>query len=232
MVTIYTITYNEELLIQFMIDHYRTRFPGCRIVVYDNISTDDTVKIALANGCDVIPYHTNNQLRDLRYIQIKNNCWKNALTDWVLICDLDELLEINAKQLKMEEKSGTTIIRSEGYDMVAMDDKLDIAGMKYGERDKGEDKSCLFNKKFISEINYDIGCHFCNPIGTIRYSKRAYKLYNYCYINYETTVERYKAYRARISPKDIRNGCPYYSETPEEIRALYTEARNRAIKVR
>src|SRR3990167_11265325 len=100
MITVYTITYNESLLIQFMIDHYRSRFPDCRIVVYDNISTDDTVKIALANGCEVIPYDTNGQIQDSHYIQIKNNCWKDAKTDWVLICDMDELLDINTAQLK------------------------------------------------------------------------------------------------------------------------------------
>src|SRR3989338_8384979 len=118
MITVYTLAYNEELLIQFMIDHYRTRFPGCRIVVNDNMSTDNTVKIARANGCQVIPYDTNNQIQDRRYMEIKNNCWKDAKTDWVLICDMDELLEINANQLKTEEKSGTTIVRSTFYTMV------------------------------------------------------------------------------------------------------------------
>ena len=113
MITIYTITYNEGLLIQFMIDHYRERFPGCRIVVYDNISTDDTVKIALANGCEVIPYDTGGQLQDSRYIQIKNNCWKDAKTDWVLVCDLDELLDIDEAELRREESLGTTMVRCE-----------------------------------------------------------------------------------------------------------------------
>jgi glycosyltransferase involved in cell wall biosynthesis len=46
MVTIYTITYNEELMIEFFINHYRKKFPGCEIVVFDNYSTDKTVEIA------------------------------------------------------------------------------------------------------------------------------------------------------------------------------------------
>ena len=104
MITVYTIAYNEELIMQFMIDHYRSRFPGCNIVVYDNMSTDNTTKIARANDCEVIQYDTNNQIQDRRYIEIKNNCWKNALTEWVLICDMDELLDINAEQLKKEEE--------------------------------------------------------------------------------------------------------------------------------
>lgn len=215
-----------------MIDHYRERFPGCRIVVYDNISTDNTAKIALANGCEVIPYDTNNKLHDNRYLEIKNNCWKSATTDWVLVCDLDELLDINEAELKEEAKDGTSVIRSEGYDMVDMENKVDIAGMKYGVRDVGQDKSCLFKKKFISEINYDIGCHACFPKGRVAYSKRVYKLYHYCYINYSLTVERYRVYRARINPEDIKNGCSFYGETPEEIRAIYTKARNQAIRVR
>ena len=142
MITVYTVTYNEEIMIQFMIDHYRTRFPNCHIVVHDNMSTDDTVKIALANGCEIIPYDSGGQHRERSLIDIKNNSWKEAKTDWVLACDLDELLDINTAELKTEEESGTTVIRTEGYNMVALDDNLDIAGMKYGERDEGEDKSC------------------------------------------------------------------------------------------
>ena len=213
-----------------MIDHYRERFPNCRIVLYDNMSTDNTVKIARANGCEVIPYDTNNQLQDSCYLEIKNNCWKNALTDWVLVCDLDELLDINAAELKQEDVLGTSIVRSEGYDMVTMEDNLDIAGMKYGARDDGLDKSCLFNKKYIREINYEVGCHRCNPIGTVKYSKKAYKLYHYCYINYSVTVERYRVYAKRMGPDKVING--YYTETPEEIRTLYAKAWSKAVKVR
>src|SRR3989344_7410362 len=118
MITVYTITYNEEILIQFMIDHYRERFPGCRIVVYDNMSTDNTVKIALANDCEIVPFDTHNEFQDRRHMEIKNNCWKDAKTDWVLMCDLDELVNIHEAELKIEEKLGTSMIRCEFYDMI------------------------------------------------------------------------------------------------------------------
>lgn len=232
MITVYTLTYNEELLIQFMIDHYRARFPGCRIVVNNNIyTTDNTVKIAQANGCEV-RFDDNDKLRDEPLIQIKNNCWKDAKTDWVLVCDLDELLDINEAQLKEEEKLGTTIIRSKAYDMVDMKDKLDIPGMKYGARAPYQDKAYLFNRKFISEINYGPGAHTCNPMGFIKYSKKIYKLYHYCYINYDITVEKYRVCRARIKPEDMKDDMGYYIESPEEIKDLYTETRRLAIKVR
>lgn len=233
MITVYTITFNEEVLIQFMIDHYRARFPGCRIVVYDNMSTDNTVKIAHANGCEVIPFDTDNQIQDSRYLKIKNSCWKDAKTDWVVVCDLDELLDINANELKMEEQSGTTIIRSEGYCMVAMDDNLDIASMKYGSRDPNYDKVYLFNKKLISKINYTIGGHGCNPTGAIVYSKRAYKLYHYMFINEGLTVEKFRTYASRLSPENCKHRWgEHYLFPPAQIHDAYVENRQLAKKVR
>jgi len=218
-----------------MLDHYRERFPGCKIVVYDNISTDNTVKIALANDCEVISYDTNGQLQDSRYLKIKNNYWKNAKTDWVLMCDMDELLDINAKVLQAEENAGTTIIRSEGYEMINLKDNFDLDGMKYGARDINYDKFCLFNKRFIKEINYSIGCHGCNPTGTIKYSKKTYKLYHYSSICESFTLEKHKRYKARLSPENIKNGwgSHYFSDyTPEQAHKDHLEERSKAVKVR
>lgn len=233
MITLYTLTYNEELLIKFMIDHYRERFPGCRIVVHDNLSTDQTVKIALKSGCEVIPYDTQNQLSDSRFLEIKNNCWKNSLTDWVIVCDLDELFDINEAELKAEEASGVTIIGSDVYDMINLEDNLDIAGMKYGVKSPLPGKFCLFNKKYINEISYEPGCHACNPKGKVVYSKKAYKLYHYNSINPNVTIEKFKIRAARLSPENLKNGWGYhYLMTPEEIREEYTEERKKAIRVR
>ena len=233
MITVYTITYNEELLIQFMIDHYRQRFPGCRIVVYDNISTDNTVKIALDNRCEVIPYNTGGQIQDSRYIEIKNNCWKDAKTNWVLICDLDELLEINANQLKTEEKSGTTIVRSTFYTMVNLKNNRDLAGIKYGVKNEGAGKCLLFNKKLIKEINYGPGCHACRPVGTAKYSRKTYKLYHYNFIDENLTIKKYKTYAKRLSPQNLKNGWgTQYLLSAEEIHQEYADDRKNALKIR
>lgn len=216
-----------------MIDHYRERFSDCRIVVNDNMSTDNTVKIALANGCEVIPYDTDNQLQDRRYMEIKNNCWKDAKTDWVLVCDMDELLDINETELKREEALGASMIRCEIYEMINVEDNLDIAGMKYGVKGDAPGKFFLFNKKLINEINYFPGAHECNPIGTIRYSNKAYKGYHYSSVNEKLTIEKFKIYRTRLSPENIKNGWgTQYLMTPEEIRQEYADLRSQVIKVR
>jgi hypothetical protein len=238
MITLYSPVYNEELLMQFMIDHYRERFPGCRMVFYDNISTDKTAGIARANKCEVIRYDTNNQFSDRMNMEIKNDCWKGAKTDWVLMCDLDELLDINESELKDEEKAGTTIIRSEAWDMINMEDNYDITGMKYATKSPFPGKNCLFNKKFIREINYSIGAHDCNPIGTVVYSKKFYKLYHYCEINEQRSYEKCLANGNRLSPENISNGwgttimVTPTQNTPELIHKEYISDRKKAVKVR
>ncbi len=233
MITVYTLTYNEELQIKFLIDHYRKRFPNCRIVIYDNMSTDTTVQIATDNGAEVRYFDTNNQISDSKYLEIKNHCWKeDAKTDWVLVCDSDELLEINEQQLKEEEKLGTSIVRSEGYNMVNMEDNLDIDGIKYGARAAPHDKPYLFNKKLISDMNYTPGCHSSNPVGQIKYSEKAYIAYHYNFINLELSIAKYKHYATRLSPENLQKGWGvHYLMKAEQVKDEFMDVRRRAIKL-
>lgn len=233
MITVYTITYNEEFLIQFMIDHYRERFPSCRIVVYDNMSSDKTVEIALVNGCEVISFDSNNQFRDRQNMYIKNSCWKDAKTSWVLVCDLDELADINQKQLEEEEKKDTSIITFETFDMINMKESLYFASMKYGVKSPVNSKSLIFNKKLIKEMNYGPGAHYCNPEGAILYSKKKYKTYHYASINKELTIQKFKVRQKRLSEENIKMGWGLYVfMSPKEIRKEYDEERKKAVKVR
>ncbi len=233
MLTVYTIAYNESILIKFMIDHYRTRFPNCHIVVYDNESTDNTVDIAKANGCEVISYSTNNQINDRKYLEIKNNCWKTAKTDWVLVCDIDELLDISELDLQKENAAGKTIIKAEAFNMVNMEDNYNLENMKYGSRCPPYDKTFCFNKKFISEINYAPGCHTCAPVGPIHASAKLYKLYHYICIHPDLQVAKYKLYATRLSPENIKHGWGgHYFEPEASIRSTFALARTYVIKIR
>jgi len=84
-ITIYTLTYNEAYILPYFIAHYRKNFPGCRIVIFDNDSTDDTRKIAQAAGCKVLRNDTNGKLDDASYLEIKNNCWKPGFAPPVIL---------------------------------------------------------------------------------------------------------------------------------------------------
>jgi len=233
MITVYTVSYNEELLLQFMIDHYRERFPNCKIVIFDNYSTDKTLEIAKTNGCEVILYDTNNKINEHKYLEIKNNCWKSSKTDWVLVCDVDELLDITQNQLEAEDRLGTTIIRSEGYNMINMDDNFDIYQIQYGSRSTNHDKSYLFNKKVITEINYDIGCHTSNPNGIVQISNKSYLAYHYHFINKEFVINKYKRNAQRLSEDNIRNKWGYhYMFSESEISDWFIDLRKNASKIR
>lgn len=233
-ITIHTVTYNEELLIQLMIDHYRTRFPDCHIVVYDNQSTDRTVEIAKANGCELRYYNSNNQVNDQMLWDTKNTCWKSAETDWVLVCDLDEMLDITEEQLIAEDARGTTKIKCECWHMVNMENNLDVRSITYGARNPKDtvyDKDLLFNKKYV-DINYiNNDCHFTNSRGRIVNSK-PYKMYHYKYVNPDIFVNKQKTSAARLSEVNKQNGWGAQCTRDEgSLRHEFQQARDAAVKI-
>lgn len=233
MITVYTLAFQEEVLLPSFILHYRALFPGCAIVVYSNESSDKTDKIALDSGCELRIFKTGNTLSDRTYLEIKNSCWKSALTDWVLVADVDERLFITERQLREEEAKGSTIIKSQGYNMVSdNDDQLyDPLSIRRGIRSVSYDKIYLFNKKYIKETNYIYGCHNASPIGKIKYSTpyqcRHFKYYNLAYM-----IARHAMFAKRLSDHNKKHGLGFhYTYSPEEITKEFNEARNKAVVI-
>lgn len=237
MVTIYNISFNEEIILQKFIDHYKYQFPNCEIVIYDNQSTDKTKEIALKNGCKILEYNSNNEIRDDLYLEIKNNCWKDSNTDWVLIVDTDEFIYINEEQLKNEESLGKTIISFEGWNLITMSDNPDIIDLdlKWGSRAVQYDKSYLFNKKLIKEINYSAGCHYCAPKGKVQYSENKYLMCHWKALGLNYMINRHTEFGKRMSKQNldkgwgvhylydstqIRNNWKFYQEHPENKEVL------------
>lgn len=217
-ITIYVITFNEEYVLPFFIKWYRDRFPNCKICVYDNYSTDNTVKIALEHNCEVIPYDTNNQLSDSKYLEIKNNCWKNAETDWVLVCDADELLDITQDDLNTD----CTLFKAKGYNMCNVKELDNILDIKHGIEAKQYDKVLCFNREQIKEINYTPGCHSCNPVGNIKFSNKTPNLLHMKFLNEDYMVERYKMFKNRMSVENIKQGWGIqYVAEEQNIRTDY-----------
>ena len=231
MIEIFTIIYNEEVILQKFINHYRERFPNCEITIYDNMSTDNSRQIAIKNGCKIIDYDSNNQIRDDLYLEIKNNCWKNANTDWVLICDADEFLDINEEDLIKEDNKKTTIISAEGWNMINTEDNpyLELKDIKWGSRAKQYDKYYLFNKKYITEINYTAGCHFANPKGVKKMSDNIYKLYHFRALSEDYVVNKNIIFGKRLSKQNLKNNWGFhYLDSEETIRRNYKVYQDKA----
>lgn len=235
MITIYTLTYNEEIMLPFFIKHYRNKFNNCSIVVFDNESTDKTVEIATEHGCQVIPYSTGNQISDSKYLEIKNNCWKDSKTDWNIICDCDELCEINEEDLNFEITKGTSLFKFEGYEMVnttSNNDSIIIEELNMGVKNKFYDKVLMFNKKEISDINYTPGCHQSNPKGNIKFSNKKYKLLHYKYIGQDYLVNRYKLFSSRLSKENLQKRWGHhYIETENKIREQFNFLKKEAVNI-
>lgn len=222
MLTIYTITYNEELVLPHFIKWYRLRFPNCRIVVYDNESTDNTAQIAIDNNCEVVSYSTNNQLSDSAYLKIKNNVWKEAETDWVMVVDCDEFVDITENDLLELESNKKTIVKAVGFNMCNIEGLTELADIRHGVRAEQYDKSILFNKKFIQEINYEAGCHTCNLKGVVNYSTGIFNLYHMHLINEQLLIDKYLRNADRMSEENKKNKWGYhYLQSEETIRANY-----------
>lgn len=222
MLTIFTITYNEELVLTHFIKWYRSRFADCTIVVYDNESTDNTEQIAIENNCEVVNYSTDNKLSDSAYLKIKNNAWKQADTDWVMVVDCDEFVDVTENDLIQLESNKKTIVSAVGFNMCNVEGLTELADIKHGVRAEQYDKSILFNKKYINEINYEAGCHSCNPKGLVKYSAGLFNLYHMILINEQALVDKYLRNANRMSDENKRNKWGHhYLQSEEIVRANY-----------
>lgn len=206
-VCIYILCYNEECIIEKTLKHYKTIFPYSKIVVCDDGSNDNSLIIADKYSCETLKIWDNN-LKLSKYQNIRNNLWKKADSDWVIFCDMDELLCITEKDLENEEKYGTTIISTQGVSIVGNSTTynlkdIDIYNLNVGMQDEWYSKNICFNKKYIKEINFTDGCHKCAPIGNIKFSKKIYFLYHYSLLGRNYNIHRYTILYERFKSKNI-----------------------------
>jgi len=178
-INVFLLCYNESVMIPHTVKHYKTYFPSCKITIYDNESTDDSVEIAKKLGCSVISWNSNNCIDDFKYVDIKNNCWKSVESGWIIMADMDEFLCVTEEELLKEKNLGTTILEIYGFDMIGESETTDLTDI-----DLQQIKKCVYNhylnkklcflREKITDIDYGLGCHDCKPKGEINYSSTIY----------------------------------------------------------
>lgn len=178
-VHIFLLCYNESILIERTIEHYRKYLPNATITFLDNESTDNSVEIALKHGCNIHSWNSENRIDDMKYLDLKNNIWKSATEGWIIVGDMDEWLCISEVQLQEEEQKGTTILKTIGFNMIGKSKWPDLSDIDMHKLTDGvhwspESKSLCFKVPEIQEMNYDSGAHTCHPVGKIQYSEREY----------------------------------------------------------
>ncbi len=224
--------YNEEFLIPHMVNHYRKYLPSCKITIYDNESTDNSVEIAKSLGCEVISFSTNNNFNEFKNIEIKNNCWKSVKSGWIIVIDMDEFLCVTEDQLKMEKENGTSILTIKGIDMIGESKLSDISDIELQKINRYldneyENKNLCFLRQSIDEINYDPGAHSCNPIGNIKYSQNIYINRHNCFLGLEFLINRYKErFERSIEQRSKFGFATHYIDNIELINERYSRMLN------
>ena len=200
-ITIYLLCYNEEVMLQHTLDHYYKRFPKATIIIIDNESTDRSAEIARARGCTVISWNTGNESNIIKHTELKNNIWKSALTDWVIIADMDEWAEITEADLIKEDFLGSTILHFRGVQIVAQSqsillDDIDLHSLTTGYFEIIFNKHVCFKRTAIEEMNFSRGAHSSNEKGIIKYGKTIYKLKHMNFLGLpwfrQKMIDRYK----------------------------------------
>lgn len=172
LVEIYTVVKNGEYYLPLYLKHYQSSFPGCIINIYNNNSTDNTVKLCREAGCIIHPFPI---FTEPLHTFVNNHYWKTSKADWIICVDIDELVQITSEEL--EKLGSTNIIEFVGYNMIDKENKGSMELYKFGYPSIPYNKAAMF-KKSVKEINYDLGAHTCKPLNPI-YSKGKYKLLHY-----------------------------------------------------
>ena len=110
-------------------------------------------------------------MNDIKYAELRNSCWKGTTADWVIVCDLDELLyfpEGAEESLGAYTRMGAAVPKPHGFEMFSETYPTGNGQIwdeiKFGAPDnKWYSKAILFNPRLVSDMHYGLGSHECSP---------------------------------------------------------------------
>lgn len=200
-ITINIITHNEEIMLPFIIEHYRKMFKSPKFIVHDNSSNDLTLSIAEKEGCIIIPFTTEG-MNDTEQSKIKSRAVNECDTEWCLCIDADEASMITDEDLK---NTKADIIRFQGWDIFDNVETPWLAEAK-GCKSEGYSKPCLVRVNSFINLEFAAGAHTIqslemkekrNPI----YSEKEFNLLHYKHWSPSWVVGR-SAYLASRQSKE------------------------------
>lgn len=240
-ITLYTFLYNEEKILPYFLKHY-SQYVN-KIIVYDNNSTDSSIQILNDwKECEIEirEYQTNNQYDEQSLLDLKNNCWKECESDYVIVCDVDELLYHPDLIGFIKKQTCVDYYTPTGYHMLSDKIPTDYTKQIYdiikdGVADYQYNKNILFKRKNIIETNYKPGAHasfFKGNTNLINASPEELKLLHYKWLSPEYVADKHLHYAERTSEHSkIRGWGIHYLVSRENILNDYKELKNKSIKV-
>lgn len=216
-IEIHIITYNEEIMLPFTIAHYKRMFGKPKIIIHDNGSTDNTIKIATDANCEIIPFTTNG-MNDTIQSKIKSHAAMNATAEWVLCIDADELCMIDNKDLNELNNRGVNIVHFEGWNIF---DKVETpwdVKEPMGVFTIGYSKPILIKTSVFDNIDFAPGAHSVtlSPMSRANFSKNEFKLLHYKHWSCDWNIKRSKELAARQSQDNKTKGYSFHFSFSEE----------------
>jgi len=184
-VEVYTIISEKDRMtdvhpgvLPLFLEHYSKNFPGCIINVYVHYAKKESLELLKKFNCNIFPF-PNFKKYDIEDSaqELKSNVWKSSKADWVIVCDLDELVQIDSKEL--DKLKDIDLIQFKGYHMVNKDSVKELKDINYGFPDWYYNKACVF-RPTIEKVDFDKGAHTCVISKSLKLSKLEYKLFHYC----------------------------------------------------
>jgi hypothetical protein len=208
-----TINYNQGELLKHFLQYYQF----CdKIVVYDDKLTDNSIEVIKSfNNTEISNFYQSDKVEDKIFTEIKNEHWKQYRKeyDWVIIADVDEFLYFPHTLALDDLLDDYTVLKPKGYDMITeknINEIDNIFTVNKGIRNEMMDKCCMFNIKEIESINYEAGCHKCNPKGNVKYFEdKELKLLHYKYLGLEDGLKRKNLNYERLSDYNKERGWDY-----------------------
>jgi glycosyltransferase involved in cell wall biosynthesis len=218
-VHVYTVLYNEEILLPYFLRHYGVFAE--KIVCFDNGSTDRSAEIIDAHpATERIVFETDG-LFDRIHLQLKSEYRKSrGRADWVICVDCDEFIyhpEL-PKLLQSYQDKGITYPKIDGFEMVS-DQTPKTDGQIYevakiGFPSEGYSKRVVFNPSL--EVFFEAGCHSARVEGNKFESKEPeIKLLHYRFLGRDFFIQRSIERKARLSDENKKCGWGTHYLNPE-----------------
>jgi len=205
--------FNESDLIRFTVRHYQKYCD--KITIYDNFSDDGSPDIARDMGCDVVQFGRPGLLEDAEYLKIKNNVWKGSEADFVIVCDMDEILVGPYERLEWANRfvipgERPLVYKAKGFDVYSYSMPDPDTSWWGAIPNAMYDKCGLFSFD-VGEINYLPGAHRCDPRTRsgqlISVIPDSFALLHFRYVGGpERLINRYRLYKDRMSPLNLIKG--------------------------
>jgi glycosyltransferase involved in cell wall biosynthesis len=205
-IEVYIFANNDEKLIPYVARHYGF----AKMILMENNSTDNTIKVAKEYGMEVRTYITD-KFDDLILLEKKEHCWRESKADWVMVVDSDEFI-YHPDLIKNLSKETATILHPKFFNMFS-EAFPTTKGQIYDEVNMGTDggmwlsKMNVFRPREIQSMNWAIGCHYAYPVGNVSINGNTeLKTLHMRFLSRKYLIDRCQEQAPRMSERNHDNG--------------------------